>query len=83
MTKREMIKSLRELVTYSNLLLDRLRHHGNIDPVREEGPIEDLDHAVTEAERVLAIYDMEEGGTLEGYPYLPLDKIPGYKELKD
>ena len=37
------------LVSALGQLLDRLNYHGSIDPVREEGPIEDARTALTAA----------------------------------
>lgn len=36
-----------DLIESATMLLDRLDHHGSIDPVREEGPIEDLRRAIS------------------------------------
>ena len=37
---------LRDLVDASSLILDRLDEFGNIDSIREEGPIQDLRNAL-------------------------------------
>lgn len=45
-----LIAAAPELLEACEMLLDRLNYHGNIDILREEGPIEDLRNAITKAQ---------------------------------
>jgi hypothetical protein len=38
-----------EIVEACQMLIDRLNYHGSIDPIREEGPIEDLKNLIAKA----------------------------------
>jgi hypothetical protein len=45
----KLIAAAPELLEALSMLLDRLDYHGNIDIVREEGPIEDARQAIEKA----------------------------------
>ncbi len=45
-----LIASAPDLLETCKQLLNRIDYHGSIDPIREEGPLEDLRQAITKAE---------------------------------
>ncbi len=45
----EMVEERQNLRDALSQLLDRLDHHGSIDPIREEGPIQDARDALEKA----------------------------------
>lgn len=44
-----LVENVLELLEALEMLLDRLDEHGSIDPVREEGPIEDARNIIARA----------------------------------
>lgn len=77
--KEEAIESLRRLLGTNLLLLNRISHHGNLDHIRDEGILEELELVITDCQKVVDTYGKEKRDKIEGYPYLSVDKIPGYR----
>lgn len=65
MKTEKVIKALRRLMQCPDL---------NLDDLEEETIL-----ALAEAMSVVKAYGRERKDTIEGYPYLPVDKIPGYR----